>query len=92
MLIKQQMLFFGLPAILVAVYGWNSRILQTINAYQKSAQQGKLVRNFFKIGWEIQQDISYSSQIVFFQFLHSTCFSIALHPLQVPAHNIGLLL
>ena len=49
------MFFFGLPAILVAVYGWKFRILQTINEYQKSTQQGKLVRNFFKIGLEMQQ-------------------------------------
>ena len=32
----------------MAVYGWNFRILQTIDAYQKSTQQGKLIRNFFK--------------------------------------------
>ena len=28
---------------------------QTVNAYQKSPQQEKLVQNFFKIGWQIQQ-------------------------------------
>ena len=33
------MFFSGLPAIIVALYGWNFRILQTINAYQKSTQQ-----------------------------------------------------
>ena len=44
------MLFFGHPAILVAVYGSNFRILQTIKAYQKYTQQGKLVRNYFEIG------------------------------------------
>ena len=49
------MLFFGLPAILVAEYGWNFKILQTINAYPKSPQQGKIVQNFFKTGREIQQ-------------------------------------
>ena len=42
------MFFFGLSAILVAIYDWNFRILQTINEYQKRTQQGKLVRNFFK--------------------------------------------
>ena len=44
------MFFFGLPAILVAIYGWKFRILQTVNEYQKSTQQGKLVRNFFEVG------------------------------------------
>ena len=39
----------------MALYGWNFRILQTTDAYQKSTQQKKLVRNFFKIDWEIQQ-------------------------------------
>ena len=32
----------------MATYGWNFRILKTINAYQKITQQRKLVRNFFK--------------------------------------------
>ena len=32
--------------------------------------------------------ISYSSQIVFFQFLHYTCFSSAICPLQVPATGL----
>ena len=32
----------------------------------------------------MQQGISYSGQIVFFQSLHYTCFSSAVCPLQVP--------
>ena len=32
--------------------------------------------------------ISYSSQIVFFQLLHYTCFSGAICPLQVPGFNL----
>ena len=82
------MIFFELPAILVAVYGWNFRILQTINAYQKSTQQRKLIRNFFKIGQKFSRGISYSGQIVFFQFLHYTCFSGAICPLQVPNFSV----
>ena len=77
------MLFFELPAILVAVYGWKFRILQTINAYQKSTQQGKLVRNL-ELDEKFSRGISYSGQIVFFQFLHFTCFSSTIYPLQVP--------
>ena len=46
------------PATLIQIYKqcvrpiccWNFRILQTINAYQKSTRQEKLLRNFFKVG------------------------------------------
>ena len=72
------------------MYSWNFRILQTINEYQKSTQQGKLVRiaNFLKLEEKCSKDISYCSQIVFFQSLHYTCFSIAIKcPLQVPGFN-----
>ena len=68
----------------MAVYSWNFRILQTINAYQKSTQQGRLVRNSLKLDEKFSRGISYSSQIVFFQFLPYTCFSSAICPLQVP--------
>ena len=37
-----------------------------------------------KLDEKFSRDISYSSQIVFFQFLHYTCFSSAICPLQVP--------
>ena len=74
------MFFFGLPAILVAVYGWNFRILQTINEFLKSTQQGKLVRNSFE---KCSRGISYSSQIVFFQSLHCTCFSRAIQQISL---------
>ena len=84
------MFFFELPAILVAVYGWNFRILQTSNAYQKSTQQGKLVRISLKFDEKFNRGISYSGQIVFFQFLHYTCFSSAICPLQVPGLNIAV--
>ena len=35
------------------------------------------------------RDIDYSSQIVFFQSLHYTCFSSAVCPLQVPVCNLS---
>ena len=76
------MLFFGLPVILVAVYGWNFRILQTVNAYKKSSYEISL-----KLDEKFSRGISYSNQIVFFQFLHHTCFSNAICPLQVPVSN-----
>ena len=88
------MLFFELPAILVAVYCWNFRILQTINAYQKSTQQGKLVSKAHPVSLKLDEKfsrcISYSGQIVFFQFLHYTCFSSAICPLQVPDLPLSL--
>ena len=37
-----------------------------------------------KLDEKFSRGISYSSQIVFFQFLHYTCFSSAIGPLQVP--------
>ena len=37
-----------------------------------------------KLDEKFSRGISYSSQIVFFQFLHYTCFSSAICPLQVP--------
>ena len=78
------MLFFGLPAILVAVYGWNFRILQTINAYQKSTNKESSYEISLKLDEKFSRGISYSGQIVFSQFLHYTCFSSAICPLQVP--------
>ena len=37
-----------------------------------------------KLDEKCGRGISHSSQIVFFQFLHCTCFSSAICPLQVP--------
>ena len=37
-----------------------------------------------KLDEKFSRGISYSGQIVFFQFLHYTCFSSAVCPLQVP--------
>ena len=37
-----------------------------------------------KLDEKFSRGISYSSEIVFFQFLHCTCFSSAICPLQVP--------
>ena len=40
-----------------------------------------------KLDEKFSRGISYSNQIVFFQFLHSTCFFSAICPLQVPGFN-----
>ena len=40
-----------------------------------------------KFDEKCSRGISYSSQIVFFQSLHYTCFSSAICPLQVPDQN-----
>ena len=82
------MFFIGLLVILVAVYSWNFRILQTINEYQKSTQQGKLVRNLFEV-W-MRNAVGASDILVrlFLQSLHYTCFSSTICPLQVPALNL----
>ena len=37
-----------------------------------------------KLDENFSRGVSYSGQIVFFQFLHYTCFSSAICPLQVP--------
>ena len=75
----------------MAVYDWNFRNLQTINEYQKNTQQGKLVRNFFlHLDEKCSRGISYSSQIVFFQSLHYTCFSSAICPFQVPVLDLRI--
>ena len=77
------MFFFGLPAILVAVYGWNFRILQTISI-KRALNKESLYDISLKLDEKCNRDISYSSQIVFFQSLHYTCFSSVICPLQVP--------
>ena len=78
------MFFFGLPAILVAVCGWNFRILQTI-LIKRALNKESLYEISLKLDEKFSRDISYSSQIVFLQFLHYTRFSSAICPLQVPA-------
>ena len=40
-----------------------------------------------KLDEKFSRGISYSSQIVFFQFLHYTCFSSAICPVQVPGFS-----
>ena len=42
-----------------------------------------------KLDEKFSRGISYSGQIVFFQFLHYTCFSSAIYPLQVPGQSIA---
>ena len=41
-----------------------------------------------KLDEKCSRGISYSSQIVFFQLLHYTCFSGPICPLQVPANDL----
>ena len=43
-----------------------------------------------KLDYKFSRGISYSSQIVFLQFLHKTCFSSAICPLQVPVLAIQI--
>ena len=40
-----------------------------------------------KLDEKVSRGISYSSHIVFFQFLHHTCFSSAKFPLHVPGNG-----
>ena len=81
------MFFFGLPAILVAVYGWIFRILQTMSI--KRALNKEIPYEIsLKLDEKGSRGISYSSQIVFFQSLHYTCLSSAICPLQVPGKDI----
>ena len=80
------MLFFGLPAILVAIYGWNFRILQTM-LIKRALNKESSYEISLKLDEKFSRGISYSSQIVFFQFLHYTCFSSAICSLQVPGQT-----
>ena len=82
------MVFFELPAILVHVYGWNFRILQTINAYQNKENAYEIS---LKLDEKFMLGISYSGQIVFFQFLHYTYFSSTICPLQMLDFLLGRL-
>ena len=77
---------FGLPAILVAVYGWNFRIL---HEYQRALNKESSYEISLKLDEKCSRGITYSSQIVFFQSLHYTCFSSAVCPLQVPGSEVG---
>ena len=77
------MFFFGLPAILVAVCGWNFRILQTISI-KRARNKESSYEISLKLDEKCSRGISYSSQVVFFHSLHHTCFSSAICPLQVP--------
>ena len=43
-----------------------------------------------KLDEKFSRGIGYSGQIVFFQFLHYTCFSSAICPLQVPDSQLAL--
>ena len=45
--------------------------------------------NFLHLDEKRSRGISYSSQIVFFQSLHYTCFSSAICPLQVPGTSLS---
>ena len=42
-----------------------------------------------KLDERFSSGISYSSQIVFYQFSHYTCFSGAICPLQMPASDLS---
>ena len=82
------MFFFGLPAILVAVYGWNFRILQLMSI-KRALNKESSYEISLNLDEKHSRGISYSSQIVFFQSLHYTCFSSAICPLQVPGPNLA---
>ena len=78
------MLFVEHSATLVAVYGNNFTILQTIKPVKSALNKESLYEISSKLDKEITGGISYSCQIVFFQFLHYTSFFGTICPLQVP--------
>ena len=78
------MFLFGLPAISVAVYGWNFRICKQLMSINRALNKESSYEISLKLDKKCSRGISYSSQIVFFQSLHYTCFSSAICPLQVP--------
>ena len=79
------MFFFGLPAILVAVYGWNFRILQLeLMSIRRALNKESSHEISLNLVEKCSGGIGYSSQIMFLQSLHYTCFSSAICQLQVP--------
>ena len=55
---------------------------------KRALNQENLYKISLKLDEKCSRGISYSSQIVFFQSLHYTCFFRAICPLQVPALNL----
>ena len=78
------MLFFKLPANISGRIPLEFQNFAN-NVYQKSTQQGKLVRNFFK-NWMRNSAgaLVILVRLCFSSCLHYTCFSCAICPLQVP--------
>ena len=74
---------FGPPAILVAIYGWNLKILQTM-VIKRALSWESSYEVSLKLDEKFSRVISHSCQMVFFQFLHYTCFSGAICPMQGP--------
>ena len=57
--------------------------------FKRALNKESLYEISLKLDEKFSRGISYSSQIVFFQFLHHyTCFSSAICPLQVPGNTI----
>ena len=79
------MVFFGLPAILLAVYTTGiSEFCKQLMSIKRALNKDSSYEISLNLDRKCSRGISYSSQIVFFQSLHYTCFSSAICPLQVP--------
>ena len=73
---------FGLLAILVDMCGWNFKIKQTM-LIKRALSRESSYEVSIKLDEKLSRVIFHSSQIVFFQFVHYTCYSGAVCPLQV---------
>ena len=79
------MFFIGLPAILVAITAGISDFCKQLMSTNRALNKESSYEISLKLDKKCSRCISYSSQIVFFQSLHYTCFSSAVCPLQVSA-------
>ena len=84
------MFFFGLPAILVAYTVGISEFCKQLMSIKRALNKESSYEMSLNLDEKCSRGISYSSQIVFFQTLHYTCFSSAVCPLQVPVSVIVL--
>ena len=81
------MLFFEMLAMLVAVYGWNFRILQTKMLVKRALSEESSYEISSKLLRNSEGALLILARLYFFQFLHNTYFFSAMCLLQLPCTN-----
>ena len=82
------MFFFRLPAILVPYTAGISEFCKQLMSIKRALNKETSYEISVKLDEKCSRGISYSSQTVFFQSVHYTCFSSAICPLQVPSTDL----